>query len=63
MRKPKADRQARLHVREISGGCLRELVSLLVAEGLPTEDVGEADRRLSAFCDAEGTVWSGPKAT
>jgi amino-acid N-acetyltransferase len=56
MRKPKADRQARLQVREISGGSLRELVGLLVAEGLPTEDVGEAGRRFFAFCDAEGTA-------
>jgi N-acetylglutamate synthase-like GNAT family acetyltransferase len=48
------DGLARLHVREISGDSLRELVTLLTSEGLPTGDVEEVDRRFFAFFDAEG---------
>jgi N-acetylglutamate synthase-like GNAT family acetyltransferase len=56
MRKPQTNSQTCLDVREISGHSLDNLVTLLGAEGLATEDIGEPRRRFFAFSDTRGTV-------
>ena len=52
------DRPAGLRVREISGASVHALITLLASEGLPTDDVAEADRRFFAFSDANGSIVS-----
>ena len=56
MCKRKATSQSNLNVREITREPLDSLVALVAAEGLPTDDIGEPDRRFFAFSDAQGIM-------
>ena len=52
MRNPPSKADLPLTAREICGGELQVLGTLLSAEGLPTEDIHESGRRFFAFSDA-----------